>query len=146
MMIMNFDAQKFLNQPHYATDFSDSISGVLDFLDFSERNIDWQLRSERGSLQREKETGSMSIEYYDNVCESIEQRFTVSLPIRIRYSALVALATAVDWSVEFLTKNKRVDLRIPKTSGRTNRGLHVLRFFSAKACLAVDGVLGHYEN
>ena len=71
-------------------------------------------------------------------------RFTVSLPTRVRYSALVALITAVDWSAEFLAQNAR--FKLPKLRRRNNRGLHVLRCFNERASLGRDTTLRNYEN
>lgn len=39
---MNFDPEEFLKRKYYATYVIVMVSDVSDFLEFSERNIDWQ--------------------------------------------------------------------------------------------------------
>lgn len=135
-----FDPKEFLTRKYYATDFGVMVSDVLDFLEFSERNIDWQYRSECQTLRRR----ALDDDYFDHLMTNVAKRFTVSLPTRIRYSAIVGLITAVDWSAEFLAANAL--LKLPKSPPRTNRGLHVLKCFNERTSLGRDTTLQNYAN
>ena len=86
------------------------LGDVLDFLDFSERNIDWLYGAEKQSIQRKAALGwgfpekdrYLESDYTELLLTNAEHRFTVSLPMRIRYAALVSLVTAVEWQAKHL--------------------------------------------
>jgi hypothetical protein len=135
-----FDPKEFLTRKYYATDFVVIVSDVLAFLEFSERNIDWQYRSECQTLRRR----ALDDDYFDHLMATLDHRFTVSLPTRVRYSAIVGLITAVDWASEFLADNAHFTL--PKSPPRTNRGLHILKCYNEKTSLGRDTTLHNYAN
>jgi hypothetical protein len=146
-MMTTLDLEELLNRRYYAIDFTQIIGDVLDFLDFSERNIDWQYKSERQAIRRRAEVEKIPVEYHDHLLANVTARFTIFLPTRVRYSAIVGLITAVDWSTEFLAKNASVDIPKPTRRRRDeNRGLHILKWFNTKTSLGREVTLCNYEN
>jgi hypothetical protein len=141
---MNFDPEEFLKRKYYATDVVVTVSDVSDFLEFSERNIDWQFKSECQTLRRRATIEDIPSDYYDHLLENVTHRFTVSLPTRVRYSALVALTTAVDWSTKFLKAS--ANFALANAPPRTNTGLHILRCFNEKTSMGQDTTLNNYAN
>ena len=104
----DIDLDRLMNEPIYAFDFQFMIGDVQDYLDFSENNIEWQYRSELQSIRRRAEAGDFEGTphgYREHLETNAEHRFKVSLPLRIRYGALLALATAVEWSVTYLAQH-----------------------------------------
>jgi hypothetical protein len=51
---MAFDTQKLLDVPAYALDQLALFSGLLDFLEFSEHNIEWQKREALFQLKKDE--------------------------------------------------------------------------------------------
>jgi hypothetical protein len=122
-----FDPEAFLNEVHYAWDFQNMIGDVEDFLDFSERNIEGQHRSEIGEIQRRAEMGEFDGipgGYKEHLEENAEHRFKVTLPLRVRYAAVVTLTTSVEWSIRFLMEHVKTALS-EKPKGR-NETVHAL--------------------
>jgi hypothetical protein len=113
----NVDLEKLLNEPIYAFDFRFMIGDVEGFLDFSESSIEWQFRRETQDIRRRAEFEDYPQEYIDHLETNAEHRFNVSLPLRIRYAAVVALITSVEWSVNFLVKS----LKTPISKKRCSR-------------------------
>jgi hypothetical protein len=96
---VDFDPKKFLDTPIYAFDFQFMIGDVKDFLEFSESNIDWQCRRELQAIAHRNDLDDFPQGYRENLESGAEHRFKVSLPLRVRYGALLALTTSVEWSV-----------------------------------------------
>src|SRR5690348_8496849 len=106
----DIDLERLLNERHYATDFQYFIGDVEDFLDFSESNIEWQYRAELQRIAREAASADWPDGYREHLEGNAEHRFKVSLPLRVRYAAVIALVTAVEWSVDYLAKRLKVPL------------------------------------
>jgi hypothetical protein len=113
----NVDLEKLLNEPFYAFDFQFMIGDVEGFLDFSESNIQWQFRREIQDIRRRAEIEDYPREYIEHLEANAEHRFNVSLPLRVRYAAMVALITSVEWSVNFLVRG----LKTPISKKRCSR-------------------------
>ena len=92
----DFDPEKFLNKPIYALDFGFMVGDIEDFLEFTESTVDWQLRREMLAIRRRAEVEEFEPGYREHLETNAEHRFKVSLPLRVRYSALVALTTSVE--------------------------------------------------
>jgi hypothetical protein len=60
--MVNFDLERFMNEPIYAWDFQFMIGDLEDFLDFSESNIEWQYRRELRSIHTRAEAGEFRAE------------------------------------------------------------------------------------
>lgn len=132
----DFDLQKFLDTPIEAFDFQFMIGDVKDFLEFSESNIDWQYRREIQAIGHRKDLDDFPPGYRDHLEQNAEHRFRVSLPLRLRYGALLAFTTSVEWAVGYL--NKCAVSPVPDVRDGTNLTVKTLREFVART--GVDGV------
>jgi hypothetical protein len=139
----DFDPDKFLETPIYAFDFQFMIGDVKDFLEFSESNIDWQHRRELQAISHRKDLGDYPPGYRGHLEESANHRFLVSLPLRVRYAAVLALITSVEWSAKYL--NMRVLAQVPEKRDRTNHTVRVLRELSARTQLSAGSTIDDYE-
>ncbi|MDE0154949.1 MAG: hypothetical protein OXS28_05010 [Gammaproteobacteria bacterium] len=107
-MSETWDPQAFLNTPIHAFDFQVMIGDIIDFLEFSENNIEWQLRRELQEIRRRDELEGFPPGYREHLEENAEFRFGVSLPLRVRYAAVISLVTSVEWSMRHLVKHFKV--------------------------------------
>lgn len=96
MSISDFDPQKLLDTPIEAFDFQFMIGDVKDFLEFSESNIDWQYRRELQAIAHRKDFDDLPPGYHHHLEQNAEHRFKVSLPLRVRYGAVLAFTTSVE--------------------------------------------------
>jgi len=140
---MNVDLNRFFNEPVYAFDFQLMVGDIGDFLEFSESNVEWQLRRELLSIQRQAETENLPAGYIEHLETNTKHRFSVSLPLRIRYGALITLITSVEWSVGFLSKQLKIPLAA-KPKGR-NETVHTLIELCARAGVDERIALSDYE-
>ena len=95
----DIDLERFINEPIYAFDFQSMIGDVADFLDFSEINIELKYSQELQDIHKIGENGELPFEYGEHLEENAKYRFEVSLPLRVRYGAVLSLITSVEWSV-----------------------------------------------
>lgn len=137
-----FDTEKFLNTPIYAFDFKFMIGDVKDFLEFSENNIDLQYQRELQAIAHRKDWDQFPSDYCEHLEGVINHRFRVSLPLRIRYGALLSFITSVEWSVKLLSMNALSP--VPEI-GNTNHTVKVLKEFSARAQLPAQSTIEEYE-
>lgn len=138
-----FDIEKFLNTPIDAFDFQFMIGDVKDFLEFSESNIDWQHRRELQAIAHRKDFDEFPPEYRDHLEQNADHRFKVSLPLRVRYGALLAFTTSVEWAVGYLNRTSRSP--VPDYRDGTNLTVKVLRQFSSQAAVDPGSVIENYE-
>lgn len=132
----SLDADAFLNQPIYAWDTLTLLSDIEDFIDFSESNIDWQLKRELRRLKIEHadviiDDPHTDAQYKGQQIEGAEYRFNVSLAQRVRYSALTALITSVEWSL--LVLRRRAQFSIPDKPEKINEAVHLVSVFAERA-------------
>jgi hypothetical protein len=113
----NFDPTALLSRVHYAWPFRVMLGDIHDFLEFSEHNIEWQLLVERQSIQRREQLDNFGVDddnlaqsYKDNLLENAEHRFTVALPMQIRYAALGALTNTTEWASRFFQSHWKPQL------------------------------------
>lgn len=118
---------RLLNEPIYAWDFRCMIGDVEDFLNFSECNIDWQFHRELQHINHRAEAEGFPEDYKKHLETNAEHRFKVSLPLRVRYGAVIALNTSVEWTVGFLGDHLQSPLSKPKRCNKTVHGLHELQ-------------------
>lgn len=138
----DFDLQKFLDTPIEAFDFKFMIGDVKDFLEFSESNIDWQYRRELQAIANRNDLDDFPPGYRDHLEQNAEHRFKISLPLRVRYGAILAFTTSVEWAVSYLKKCAVT----PVSDVRgTNRTVKTLRDFSTRACVDAEAVIDDYE-
>ncbi len=142
MSDINLD--RLMNEPIYAFDFQFMIGDVQDYLDFSENNIEWQYGTELQTIRRRAETQDLSPEYREHLETNAEHRFKVSLPLRIRYGALLALVTAVEWSVKLLVQSGTKAIKKPKNSSK-NETVYALEILNECAGLKYDDAIKDFE-
>jgi hypothetical protein len=124
-------------------DFQFMVGDVRDFLSFSEENIAWQHRRELQSLALRADLKEDHV-YRDHLERSADHRFQVSLPLRVRYSALMCFVTSVEWSVMYLNRALRVPFRPLKATG-VNETVQTLRDLSSRIAIAATDVIDDYE-
>jgi hypothetical protein len=139
----NIDLDRLMNGPIYAFDFQFMIGDVQDYLDFSETNIEWQYRTELQSIRRRAETEDFPPGYQEHLEANAEHRFKVSLPLRIRYGAVMALATAVEWSVTYLAQ--RAVEPIGKKPNGKNETVYALEVLNERAGLKRNEAIKDFE-
>jgi len=139
----DIDLGRLMHTPIYAFDFQIMIGDVQEYLDFSERTIESQYRTELQSIRRHAEGGDFPPEYREHLEINAEHRFKVSLPLRIRYGALLALTTAVEWSVEYLSLNAAK--AVGKGGKTDNETVFRLKVLTKRAGLERGESISHFE-
>jgi hypothetical protein len=143
MGIADFDLQKFLDTPIEAFDFQFMIGDVKDFLEFSESNIDWQYRRELQAIAHSNNYDDLPPNYRHHLEQNAEHRFKVSLPLRVRYGAVLAFTTSVEWAISYL--NKCATSPVPDRRDGTNSTVNILRVFCARASIDAGAVIDDFE-
>ena len=151
-----FDHEEFLNRPYYAYfDFGAMLGDVLDFLEFSEGNLEWQYRVEKQSIERQAASGGflsdkdsdLEDDYRNHLLENAEHRFTVSLPMRLRYASLVAFITTVEWQARHLeVRSGLKKSKEQEKKKRENEFVRILQKISDMADANGDRQLDDLEN
>jgi hypothetical protein len=67
------------NKPLYLWDFYFQFADLLDFLEFSEGNVEWQRRSHIQVLKRQAELKKYGSDEFYAELQNIEGRFDISL-------------------------------------------------------------------
>lgn len=142
-MAVEFDLEKFLDTPIDAFDFQFMIGDVKDFLEFSEINIDWQHRRELQAIAHRKDFDEFSHEYRDHLEQNADHRFKVSLPLRVRYGALLAFTTSVEWAVGYLNQASLSPVLDDRDG--TNLTVKALRQFTTRVAVDSGSVIENYE-
>lgn len=119
------------------------IGDVKDFLEFSECNVDWQHRREMQAIAHRNDLDEFSPEYRSHLEQNADHRFKTSLPLRIRYGALLAFTTSVEWVVGYL--NQSSVLHVPNDRDGANLTVKILRQFATRAAVESGGVIEDYE-
>lgn len=143
--MLEFDLKKFLDTPIDAFDFQFMIGDVKDFLEFSESNIDLKYRSKLLDIAHRKDLDNFPPEYQYHLEQSADHRFKVSLPLRVRYGALLMFITSVEWAVTLLNKCSNNPAPEKKRRDKTNLTVHILRHLSSSACVDSRSVIDEYE-
>ena len=135
---MVFDSEKFLNTPMFALNQLSVLSDVLGFLKFSEDNIRQQkLIALQGVDKKISDSGLEEPEifgYRDHVLSSIDFRFDVALPMRVRYAALTAFTSTVEWAMTRLEPT----VPIPKKPKRISKPIHLLVVYAQRCGISLD--------
>jgi hypothetical protein len=119
------DFSRLLREPIHAFDFRFMVGDIADYLELSESSLEWMHRRELQSIEHRAKSEEFPPGYEDHLTINADHRFKVSLPLRVRYGALVALITSVEWSVKILVDQLREPL--PKTPSNQNETVHRLR-------------------
>jgi hypothetical protein len=135
---MAIDLHRLLDTPIFALDQLAIFGDVLSFLQFSEKNIEWQ---KKVALQQvEKEMRDVELDepewsnLYQHERDSILFRFDVALPMRVRYAALVSLVATIEWSMTVL----RPSFRVSKPPVGESSVVDLLRVFAKRCELQIN--------
>lgn len=140
-MSAKFDLNTFLDQTLYGLDILTMLGDVEDFIEFSESNIGWQKHRELRRAERECDDANfddphLEAQYRNQTLEGVEYRFEISLKQRVRYAALIALITTIEWAL--LTLKKRAAFAFPRKPEKTNEAVHALSVFNQKTAINLD--------
>lgn len=126
-----WNLQEFLDRPNYAIDFRVMIGDVVDFLDFSERNIESQYQLELQAIPAKVAPEDRWIGLAEHLEDSAKFRFEVALPLRLRYAVVIALVTSIEWSIRLLVT--KLDVNIPSEPRSESRTIREIRELQAVA-------------
>jgi hypothetical protein len=131
------EPRRLLEEPIYSWDVSTLLSGVVDFLEFSERNLDWQRRREIERARQEAEALDFGPEDADllpsarrQLVESAELRFDIGLSQSVRYAGVVAYITSVEWCMTLFAD--RLSAPASRTPTGKNTAVHILEHINTK--------------
>lgn len=113
------------NIPYDLWDFEFQFADLLDFLKFSENNIEYQRKIQVQNLKRIAKLKNIDSGEYSAELRNIEGRFDISLAMSIRYSVLISLAASVEWISNFLKNHVTED--IPNCPSELNKSIHILK-------------------
>ena len=135
------DLNAFLDHTFFGLDTLSMLGDVEDFIEFSESNIGWQKHLElRRAKQKcdsvEFDDPHDEAQYRDQMLDGVEYRFEVSLTQRVRYAALTALITTIEWVL--LALKNRASFDFPKKLKKKNEAVHILTVFNDKAKLDLE--------
>lgn len=148
-MEAKFDLNAFLDQTIFGLDIQTMLGDVEDFIEFSESNMEWQKhrelrRAERECEEEEFDDPSIGAQYRDQALEGVEYRFEASLKQRVRYAALTALITTVEWCL--ISLKNRASFDFPKKPNSKNEATHILSIFNDKMTLELEEKIQFFEN
>lgn len=145
--------RRLVTRVHYAWHFRVMLSDIKDFLALSEHNIEWQLLVERQSMRRAAlnnfgfDDADLAEMHKDRLTVNAEHRFTVALPMQIRYAALGALTNTTEWAVRSLQKRWKPslpttpkNLRNPETTATS-----LLGYFAKTMSLSTTKIVADYS-
>ena len=133
------DFNNLLDQTFFGLDTLTMLGDVEDFIEFSESNIRWQKhRALRRAVQECNDTEfddpHLESQYRDQTLEGVEYRFEISLKQRVRYAALIALTTTIEWVL--LALKRRAAFKFPKKPETKNEAVHALLVFNEKVAIS----------
>jgi hypothetical protein len=137
MHLTPVQVERFLNEPLYSWDVRTILSGIVDFLDFSERNLAWQRErevrramQEANDLELEPEDEHLLPQTRSQIIEAAEWRFDIGLSQSVRRAGLVEYVSSIEWCAK-LFAGRLVVAMPPKPSG-VNEAVYTLQYLSAK--------------
>ena len=127
-----------MNQTYYALGFIERLNSIEDFLALSEHTLDWQLRVEHQRIQNLDEDKFPIPEdfgprlYRTELMENATERFTATLPIFLRHTALMAFTSAVEIAVTDL--KTLTETKFLKINDKTH-AVPIMIIFNKHFCL-----------
>jgi len=125
------DLDRLLDETIYSWDTATMLSGLVDFLEFSEHNLSWQrereirrARDEGATVELEPPNEHLVGQYRTQLIESAEYRFDVSLSQSVRYAGLVAFVTTAELCAK--TFAKALNTRFRDAPDGENEHVHLL--------------------
>lgn len=148
-MNKKFDIDTILDQTFFGLDTLSMLGDVEDFIEFSQSNISWQKHREIRRAEQESDGIGFDnpydeAQYRDQVLAGVEFRFEVSLTQRVRYAALIALVTTIEWVL--LAMKKRASFDFSKKPKNKNEVVHILTVFNDEANLGLEDKIKFIEN
>lgn len=148
-MSAKLDINSFLDQTLFGLDTLTMLGDVEDFIEFSESNIGWQKHRELRRAEQECNDSHfddprLEAQYRGQMLEGVEYRFDISLTQRVRYAALIALITTVEWVV--LALKRRSTFKFAAKPKKKNEAAYVLSVFSGKAALGLEQEISLLET
>lgn len=139
-MATKLDLDTFLDQTFFGLDTLTMLGDVEDFIEFSESNIGWQKHRELRRAKQECDDTDLddphlAAQYRDQTLEGVEYRFEISLKQRVRYAALIALITTIEWVL--LALKRRAAFKFPKKPKKKNEAVHALSVFNERAAISL---------
>ena len=138
MKLTDEQLARLLDSTIYSWDVSSHLSGIVDFLDFSERNLAWQrerevrrAEAEARDLEFDEESTRFEAQARDQIVDSARLRFDIGLARNVRYAGLVAYVTAIEWCMDLF--EGRLAVSAPKRPGGVNKAVHLFAHFNASA-------------
>jgi hypothetical protein len=151
VMKTKLDLNAILDQTFFGLDTLSMLGDVEDFIEFSESNIGWQKHREIRRAQQECDDVGFDdphdeAQYRYQMLEGVEYRFEVSLTQRVRYAALTALITTIEWVLLALKKRASFDFpEQPNNKKKKNEAVHILTVFNDKAKLGLESKVKFLE-
>jgi hypothetical protein len=148
-MRAKIDFNTLLDQTFFGLDTLTMLGDVEDFIEFSESNIGWQKHRElrRAELEcnnAEFDAPHLEAQYRDQTLEGVEYRFEISLKQRVRYAALIALITTIEWVL--LALKRRAAFQFPTKPAKKNEAVHALSVFNEKAAINLEQKIDLLES
>lgn len=128
------DWEKVLDTPWFAFDHMAIFSDLREFLEFAESNIAPQKAAaiqciKDTEVEFEHDMDEQSYRQYQ--LQTLDFRFDVALPMRIRYAALMSFIGTVEWSMKVM----KPTFPVPKTPAGSSETVHLIREFAARCGL-----------
>lgn len=148
-MAAKLDFNTLLKQTFFCIDTLTMLGDVEDFIEFSESNIGWQKHRELRRAEQECNAADfddphLEAQYRDQTVEGVEYRFEISLKQRVRYAALIALITTIEWVL--LALKKRAAFKFPKKPVKKNGAVHALSIFNEKTSASLEKNIQFLES
>lgn len=129
--------RSLLDQPIYSWDVCSLLSGIVDYLEFSEQNLAWQrardvrrAQVEAESLELGPEDAYLLTHARKQIVESAELHFDIGLSQSVRYAGIVAYVTSIEWCMKLFV-SRLVQVLPTKPSGK-NEAVHTLEHLNTK--------------
>ena len=135
--------EDWLNRPIYAIEARRMISAVSDFLQFSEAGIEARYRQELRDIGRREAAEDLPFEHSEHLKENARFRHEISLPLNVRYSAVVGLVTSVEWSIRPFVERLREPI-LPRPKG-CNETVHALSQLSVRTGVGTADLIADYR-
>ncbi len=137
------ELQELVSTYIYAIDFQSVIDDVADFIQMSEQAAEDHYQRELEIESRTTYTNAPP-GYRKHMLENLDFRFHVSLAARLRYAAIVAVVTSVEWAVKSL--NAIAKKPIQATDKRRNQTVQLLRVLSQQSGVTIDDAITTFED
>lgn len=137
------EIQDILSTYIHALDFQSMVEDVTDFIQLSEQTVEDQYQREL-EVETKATYPNAPPGYREHVLEGLEFRFRVSLPTRLRYAAIVAIATSLEWAVKLL--NAEALEPVATVRDGTNPTVQVLRALSQRSGAPIEDDISIFED